>query len=152
MLQLWSRVDYHIQTLMQPTSLAAIYGALIKHAFGCYFGGQPPCPVTDTLSPQSWLFLGHLRAAEVAPKRGITERPVIYFKLVAPHRASRGETSDTWISCYFRSVSTWLRARPAPICRHSGATLVLLHGSMAHLPLHSIHWNIGGFGHLLLGF
>lgn len=64
----------------------------------------------------------------------------------------RGETSDTWISCHFRSVSTCLRARPAPICRCTSVTLVLLHGSMPQLPVDFIHWSIGGFGPLLLRF
>lgn len=38
------------------------------------FWGQTSCAVADTLSPRLWLFLGHVRAAKVAPKRGITDR------------------------------------------------------------------------------
>lgn len=50
---------------------------------------RPLSETPDTISPQPRLFLGYLRAAEVAPKRAATGRPVSYFKLSTPTAVNR---------------------------------------------------------------
>lgn len=86
------------------------------------------------ISLQPWLFLGHLRGAEVSPKRDITERPVLYFKPNTPTVLNRVKQATLWILLF----QVWgeraaLRAGPAPICRH---TVTLLFYCMSHSLVH----------------
>lgn len=81
------------------------------------------------ISLQPWLFLGHLRGAEVSPKRDITERPVLYFKPNTPTVLNRVKQATLWILLF----QVWgeraaLRAGPAPF--------VLLHVSFIGAQVH----------------
>lgn len=114
------------------------------------FWSQRCCTTTDTISPQPWLFLGHLRAAEVAPKRGITERPVIYFKLST--RCLTGWKKWHMDLLLFQVWESLSESQASTDLSSHCDTFVLLHGSMPQLPITFIHWSMGGFGYLLPSF
>lgn len=126
------------ETLTQATSMGVINRELISCAFGCYFWPWPCSTTTDTISPLLWLFLGHLRAAEVAPKRGITHTETcgLFLKPSNPHFALKGW--NNWhvrISGYFSSEGGCQRPwAAAPICRHTVTLLFYTMAQASQLP------------------
>lgn len=94
------------------------------------------------------IVLGAFQSCWGSAKKGHNrERPVIYFGPITPPSRLMSETSDTWISCYFRSARACLSASPGPICQHYYHTCLT---TWPQLPPDFIHWSIGGFDQLLL--
>lgn len=109
----------------------------------------------DAILVPTWLYnyWYHITAAlivpGIVPKRGIAEKPVIYFKLsthTVLDRVKQGTRASPAISDLREPESE--SQTSTHLSAHCDA-LVLLHGSVPQQPFSFIDWSMGEYGQLL---